>query len=61
MQYKTGDVVVKCGENVPMTVDSVDGEKVTCVWFPKDESGEYHGGLQRDVISAFSLEMVKAH
>lgn len=59
MTYKTGDVVVKRGEDVPMTVESVKGDWVTCVWFPKDAEGNYTGGLQTTVQPVYALEKVR--
>ena len=59
MQYKTGDGVVKCGENVPMTVESVKDDLVTCIWFEKDADGDYTGDLQRIVLPVYVLEKVK--
>ncbi len=59
MQYKTGDVVKKKDESTLMTVESVKGDWVTCVWFPKDEHGEYTSGLQTAVIPGYTLEFVR--
>ena len=59
MTYKTGDVVKKKTEDVPMTVESVEGDWVTCVWFPKDEAGEYVGDLQTAVYHEYVLEKVR--
>ena len=59
MDYKTGDVVVQRGETVPMTVESVTGDWVTCIWFPKDAEGNYVGGLDTGTFLPSDLEKIK--
>ena len=59
MEHKCGDVVKTKTEAVLMTVESVTGPWMVCVWFPKNEAGEYVGDLQTAVYHEYALEKVR--
>jgi uncharacterized protein YodC (DUF2158 family) len=55
MELKVGDLVkLKSGGPV-MTVVDVDGDEVTCVWFPSDD----HRKLREDDFNDATLEKVE--
>lgn len=51
-QIKAGDVVVlKGGDDIKMTVESIDDDEVTCVWF-------LAGQVEREDINVAALKKV---
>lgn len=50
MEYSTGCLVYKKGDNIMMTVEKADGNDIHCVWFNEQT-------LHRKIFNADELEI----